>query len=121
MDKITIKSIETNKVQTPNVRHCILSAAKDSNGYNNMLSESSGQITLDATTEDCVLTWANGIDGYSEVNYFAVITEDQSPAGWDLSTTTSGVHYLYIDNDGEGNLTYGATRKAPYYGYKYPS
>ena len=121
MDKITIKSINTDQVQTPKVRQCILSARKNSSGYNNMLSQSSGQVTLNANTTDCVLTWANGWDGYSEVNYLATITSDQSPAGWNLSTTGNGVHYLYIDNDGNGNLTYGSTRKAPYYGYNFPS
>ena len=102
------------------VRQTVLSAPKDSDGYCDMLSESSDQITLDATTEDVILTWASGADLNGAKDYIAKISADQSPAAWDLSAEDDGDYYLYIDNDGSGNLTYGATKKAPYYGYSYP-
>jgi len=118
----TVADLNTALIQIEK-RQTVLSAKTDSDGYADFLSESSGQITLDTNSgsDPAYLTWAKGFDARGAIDLLSVIESDQSPAGWDLSSEDDGDWYLYIDNDGSGNLTYGATKKAPHYGVNYPN
>ena len=109
-----------DRIRVVDTRQTVLAGKIDSNGYSNYLVETStGLIGIDTSMGNIplIITFANGYT-YNGINdYISEIDTDTSPIAWDLSGESDNDYYLYIENDGFENLTYGKTTVQPQYGY----
>lgn len=92
-------------------RQTVLSGAVDSNGAANFLTAGAGlSVTIDATPTAVIGHWAGGVDSVP-YDLKAKISSDQTHS----SLTNYANPFLYIENDGAGNLTYSHSLFQPQY------
>jgi hypothetical protein len=105
---------------SPPTTQTVLAGAVDSNGQASFLSAGSGlSVDLAATTTPVVVAFAAGITGAGLVTEIGRVTADDAAAWSGLTDATT--NYLYIDRDGAGALTYGATTLPPIYALAEPT
>lgn len=83
----------------------------------NFLTISGLKISINATlTQPVVIAFASGVNGSGPVDYVKAITTNVVTS---FNTVAGNVNYLYVDMDGNGNLTFGSTISPPNYSFDY--
>lgn len=118
----TRAEVINTRIRLGSRRQVVLSGRMDDSnpptGRATFLTYSGNAVSIDADDDNpLVLGFACGFDEYGANDIVKRITEEVAPSEW--TNLEYGVHFLYVDVEEDGSLSYGKTRICPYYGQVY--